>query len=223
MTSLTKPVTLWASDEIAGAQTAYSFHEAAKVDSTTTATTSNKLTDSAGDFVNNEVEVGDIIHNTTDDTWALVTAIDSATALSIDTDIMADAEDYKIYSGRGYKLDAEYDYIAVILDITADATATADKLDVYVDTSFEDGVSGSWVNIGRFEQHDGDGSPTKRVMTFKAIPIAAGNEAAYGTDQAEQAAALIGFGDRIRIRAVTTEASSAAFTFEVKAFLKRRT
>jgi hypothetical protein len=219
MSSISKPVILWASDEVAGTQVAYSFHETAKVDSVTTATTSNKLTDSAGDFVNNGVAIGDIIHNTADDTWAIVTAVDSATALSIDTDIMADTEEYVIYSGQGYKVPHGVTEIVVILNITVDVTATADKLDVYVDTSFEDGAYGSWVNIGHFTQHDGDGTPSKYVMAFKATPPAA-QTAIVDTDLAESTSLQIGFGDRIRIRGSVTEDGTAAFTFEVKAYLK---
>ena len=45
----------------------------------------------------NEVGVGDIIYNTTDSTVATVTAVDSATALSISADIMASGESYTIY------------------------------------------------------------------------------------------------------------------------------
>lgn len=65
--------------------------------STTTGTTANKLVDSSGDFTN-DIEVGAIIHNTTDNTIATVTAIDSATTLSISADIMAVSEAYKIFN-----------------------------------------------------------------------------------------------------------------------------
>ena len=212
--------TLISSVELAGAQTMYSTHEDARISSTTTATTSNKLTDSAGAFVVNGVQVGDIIHNTTDDTWAVVTAVDSATALSINADIMANAEGYSIFSGTGYKINTEKGLLVVILDITADATATGDKLDVYVDTSFEDGAYGSWVNIGHFTQHDGDGSPAKYVQSFSATPPAS-QGAIVDTDLAEATTLQIGFGDHIRIRAKTTETDTAAFTFEVTAFFKR--
>ena len=61
-----------------------------------TATTSDKLVDSAMHFDTNGVRIGDWVHNTTDDTWAMITAIDSATTLSIDNDIMADEEEYTI-------------------------------------------------------------------------------------------------------------------------------
>jgi len=65
---------------------------------TTTATTADKLVDTGGtpDF-DTTVAVGDCIHNTTDDTFAYVTAVDSVSALSIDADIMASGETYDIY------------------------------------------------------------------------------------------------------------------------------
>ena len=77
------------------------------ISSTTTATTANKLTDSAGLFTTtNLVHIGDVIINTTDNTTATVTAVDSATALSISADIMANTETYKIFhkAGDGYTL-----------------------------------------------------------------------------------------------------------------------
>jgi len=42
--------------------------------------------------------VGDYVHNTTDDTFAVITAIDSATVCSLSADIMDAAEDYAVYS-----------------------------------------------------------------------------------------------------------------------------
>jgi hypothetical protein len=67
------------------------------ISSAATGTTSNKLVDSAGDFENKNIEVGDIVYNTTDSTVATVSAIDSATVLSISADIMASGETYRIF------------------------------------------------------------------------------------------------------------------------------
>lgn len=64
---------------------------------TTTATTSSKLVDSVKLF-SETVEVGDLVFNTTDNTIAVVSAVDSDTTLSLDTDIMATSESYKIFS-----------------------------------------------------------------------------------------------------------------------------
>tara|TARA_R100000742_G_C4278574_1_gene101602 strand:+ start:2331 stop:3887 length:1557 start_codon:yes stop_codon:yes gene_type:complete len=64
---------------------------------TTSATTSNKLVDSTQNF-NSTVQVGSYVKNTTDNTTASVTAIDSDTTLSLSADIMASGENYIIYA-----------------------------------------------------------------------------------------------------------------------------
>ena len=56
-----------------------------------TSTTANKLVDSGQNFLTT-VDIGDHVYNTTDDTWARVTAIDSDTTLSISSNIMASGE-----------------------------------------------------------------------------------------------------------------------------------
>ena len=62
---------------------------------TTDGTTADKLVDSGQNF-NTTVESGMTVHNTTDDTYALVTAVDSDTTLSLDTDIMISGENYTV-------------------------------------------------------------------------------------------------------------------------------
>lgn len=64
---------------------------------TTDSTTANKLVQSGQNF-NTTVSVGNVVHNTTDDTFAYVTAVDSDTTLSIDSDIMVSGEAYTIYA-----------------------------------------------------------------------------------------------------------------------------
>ena len=64
---------------------------------TTTATTADKLVDVGEDFSN--VQVGDIVYNTTDNTVATVTAIDSTTILSVSADIFSSPENYTIFLG----------------------------------------------------------------------------------------------------------------------------
>ena len=59
-----------------------------------TSTTSNKLVDSAASFATSIV--GQTVYNITDKTSAMVTARDSGTTLSIDTNIMASGESYII-------------------------------------------------------------------------------------------------------------------------------
>ena len=66
------------------------------VTSTTTSTTANKLVDTGVNFTTLGIAAGDKIINTTDNTTAYVTAVDSSTILSISADIMASSEDYII-------------------------------------------------------------------------------------------------------------------------------
>ena len=71
------------------------------VSSAATSTTTNKLVDTGGLFTTtNLVGVGDIVYNITDGTIATVTAIDSATILTLSANIMASGESYSIYRGE---------------------------------------------------------------------------------------------------------------------------
>lgn len=70
---------------------------AVKRSSTATGTTSNKLVDSGASFTSGTtVDVGDEVFNSTDSTYAYVTAVDSATQLSLSADIMVSGEAYTI-------------------------------------------------------------------------------------------------------------------------------
>lgn len=69
------------------------------VTGTTTATTASKLVDTSENFTTRGIKVGDKIKNTTDTTYAIVTAVDSATTLSISADVMASGENYTITCG----------------------------------------------------------------------------------------------------------------------------
>lgn len=68
------------------------------VSGSASATTANKLVDSTKDFEALGVKPGFIIYNTTDNTAALVTAVDSATTLSVSADVFASGENYRIYA-----------------------------------------------------------------------------------------------------------------------------
>lgn len=66
------------------------------ISGTATTDTANKLVDTGGGFTA-AVGVGMIVHNVTDDTWGNVTAVDSNTALSLDSDLFPDGnEDYTV-------------------------------------------------------------------------------------------------------------------------------
>jgi hypothetical protein len=74
------------------------------VTSTATTTTANKLIDSTRNFSSSgvnplNVQVGDIVYNTTSSTAATVTNVDSATQLSLNANIMTATNAYTLYSG----------------------------------------------------------------------------------------------------------------------------
>lgn len=79
-------------------------------------TTSDKLVDSTADFEDDGIEVGMRVTNTTDSTYALVTAIDDANTLSLDSDIMVSGEGYSIAKC------VHVDYVKVITAATDAAT-----------------------------------------------------------------------------------------------------
>jgi hypothetical protein len=64
---------------------------------TATATTANKLVNSAATFVTAGIRKGAIVYNTTDSTVMTVTAVDSQTTLSVSANLMASGETYVIY------------------------------------------------------------------------------------------------------------------------------
>lgn len=223
--ALNQIVTLRSSGALATPTTEYgTSYEDLRKAGTATATTSNKLTDSAGAFTtagaNGLIAVGDIIKNTTTGKFALVTAIDSATALSLGADIMSNTNTYQIYTNHGYKVNDNFNQAVAVLNVTAAATDVGDTMDVYVDTSFDGGVS--FVNIGHFTQVLGNGGVKKFIMSFKANPIAASNSVSFTADQAAAAALQIGFGDRFRFRTTTVDANAnATFTYSLTLFLKK--
>jgi hypothetical protein len=118
---------------------------------TTTSTTTNKLVDSVKLFTET-VEAGDLVYNTTDNTIAIVSSVDSDTTLTLDTDIIVSGEGYKIFSKTSASIEVaelirdyfktEYynlavDGIWVDIDVTAQITSgttTATTANKLVDT-----------------------------------------------------------------------------------------
>lgn len=65
---------------------------------TNTSAVTNQLVNSAGDFVNLNVAVGDVVYNTTDGTAATVVSVSSATVIVLNANIFtATAKTYVIY------------------------------------------------------------------------------------------------------------------------------
>lgn len=106
------------------------------VTGTTTATTADKLVDSGATFVTDKVKVGDVVYNTTDDTAATVTAVDSETTLSVNANIFASGEAYTVYL-------QERDNLGCVLYV-----GTAG--DVKIETQNGDEVTFENVNSGQF-------------------------------------------------------------------------
>ena len=74
------------------------------VSSLTTSANTNKLIDTTKNFTSLgtnplNVQVGDIVYNTTSSTAATVTNVDTATQLSLNANIMAATNNYTLYSG----------------------------------------------------------------------------------------------------------------------------
>ena len=102
-----------------------------------TATTSNKLTDSAQNF-STTVQVRDVVVNTTDGTVAFVGAVDSDTALSLvdasnsASNIMASGEKYEIHRPVLFQNIAAGSILPVEVDrVWALATTTTDIMLLY--------------------------------------------------------------------------------------------
>lgn len=221
----TRQNTLRASSALAVATTEYgTYGITAKVSSTATSTSANKLVDTAGNFIVNGVAVGDIIKNTTTGKYALVTAVDSATQLSVGADVFLSTNAYSLYDGtQGFtftNFDKPVSELVAVLDVSAAATDVGDTLDVYIDTSFDAGLS--WVNLGHFTQVLGNGGAKKFVMSFRHGDPGASAVFAVSADAAAGATRQLGIGDRVRHRSAVVDASTqnVSFTHSIKIFTK---
>jgi hypothetical protein len=66
---------------------------------TTTSTSANHLVETGQNFTST-VDVGDIVMNTTDNTWAYVTQVNSNTDLTLSSDIMVSGENYIVGTSK---------------------------------------------------------------------------------------------------------------------------
>lgn len=205
---------------IAAATTEYgTSYEDLKVSGAASATSASELVASAADFVVAGVVAGDIVKNTTDGTFALVVSVDDANILTLSADIFEDTEEFEVYSNHGYKINDLYKELAVILNIFEAADAADDTLDVFVDTSFDDGET--WLNLGRFTQAVGNGGAKTFVMSL--IPDNPGGTAVFDASADQDAGDTLqcGFGQRIRYRAAVASGTAAEFDFTLKAHLRK--
>ncbi len=111
---------------------------------TTTSATTDKLNNTGDTFITDGVKVGDTVKNTTDTTYALVTAVDSETVLSIDNDIMANSEDYQIIPSKEFTFGQQvnrvdlFTYLGdVDYQLTRDLVKSyGDKIELFTDSFY---------------------------------------------------------------------------------------
>lgn len=112
---------------------------------TTDGTTTSKLVDSTQNFTST-VEVGMIVKNTTDSTETYVTAVDSATTLSLNDDIFVSGEEYIIYT-TPYLPDGWSEYTGSI----SDSDSPYNGLTLPTISNFGgDGSDGAYSSSGNF-------------------------------------------------------------------------
>jgi len=117
-----------------------------QITGTTTTTTTDKLVDTSEDFSN--VQVGDIVYNTTDNTSATVVAVDSDTILEVSADIFTSSEDYIIFLG-GPNGSARINSAEGCLLYVGSSEATMDIAKAYVDVKVKT-TAGSIVTFSNF-------------------------------------------------------------------------
>jgi hypothetical protein len=132
--------------------------------------------------------------------------------MSVTTLLSSSARTAATGSGTATAITASSAYVFV-LDVTAAATDSGDKLDVYIQTK-PDGTN--WTDVGRFTQCDGNGG-TKRYVGTTGTALSQ-SEFETGTALTEGAWRNI-FGTEWRARWVITDAGTdnASFTFSVTA------
>ena len=120
--------------------------------STTTSTTADKLVDTEGSFTTDYTAIGDTVHNTTDSTTALVTAIDSDSTLSLDSDIMTSGEDYEILAStpnlfpvldlvdKTWSFDTPSQRLLCMAEVSADSGAIEKKSSIQLGGGIADGT-----------------------------------------------------------------------------------
>lgn len=123
--------------------------------STTDGTTSDKLVDSTVNFSSLGVAAGDKVRNTTDDTEAVVTAVDSATVLSISSDIMVSGEDYIITDSPYRVINDRNRTLYRVLALFTDKTAAVKASEAIANT----------LNALRIGYADGHFTKVKPVFT----------------------------------------------------------
>lgn len=120
-------------------------------------------------------------------------------------------------TGDAVTVNGSYTDATFILDVTALATETADKLDVFIDVSPDGGQT--WLNAVHFTQQDGDGSAAKLVakMSKGALLNDPDADLAVTSDAAESVVRNLFVGNTWRYRSTITDATTdnASFTYSL--------
>lgn len=120
-------------------------------------------------------------------------------------------------TGETIQVEGNYTDAVFVLDVTALATETADKLDVYIDVSPDGGQT--WLNAIHFTQMDGDGSAIKEVAKISKGATLDDPDAvlAVTSDASESVVRQLFVGNTWRYRSAITDASTdnASFTYSL--------
>ena len=98
-------------------------------------TSTYKLVDSSQNFTST-VKIGNIVYNTTDESFANVTAVDSDTQLTLDADIMASGENYEIQNASSNDK-IQYVVISQTADFTGGTVTITDGLGLSLTQTIE--------------------------------------------------------------------------------------
>ena len=110
--------------------------------STNTSVVADKLVDTSGNFINNDVQVGDIVTNSVTARTATVTAVDSATQLSLSLDIFTASPVEYVISRKDYGKPNLKIRINSLLSITNAVSDTASYHRAAISfTTFSNGAS----------------------------------------------------------------------------------
>jgi hypothetical protein len=104
----------------------------------------------------------------------------------------------------------------VLLKVTAAATLAGDTLDVYVDTTYDGGLT--FINLGHFTQVLGNGGAKTIAMTLRNDSPGATDTVDVSADAVAGATRLLGMGGALRYRAISV--GTGSFTFGVSALMK---
>lgn len=127
----------------------------------------------------------------------------------------AGSETGTVANGGEIKCNDIYEFVTLLLDVTAAADDVDDTLDVYVDTSYDGGTT--WINLAHFSQVLGNGGTKRHLLNLHQSLNA---EIDVTDDLAAGNVRSINHGDRIRYRATVADGgdADAAFTWSLTGY-----